>query len=400
MRVLVLNCGSSSIKSQLIEMPAARPLAHCLIERVGREDARFRLRRSGSEPVEDVAPCPDHWSGIQRILDFLGAGDGVSVDAVGHRVVHAGEAFSGSVAATDEVIAALEACSKLAPLHNPPNLAGIRACLAALPGVPNVCVFDTALHQSLPPEVFLYGLPYRFYEQHRIRRYGFHGVALRSVAGRVEELLGRPASELRMVMLMLGSGCTACALDHGRSIAVSTGFTPLEGLVQGTRCGDLDPGVVLALLRAGYTPSELDRILNRESGLAGLSGVGPDLRDIQSADTPDARLAVDLFVRRAIQYVGGYTADLGGLDVLAFGGGIGQNAAEVRARICEPLAHLGVELDQAANAATVHGAEGVISAPAAAAAVVVAAVDEEQVIAADTYQVVRAVAEQQATALR
>lgn len=390
MRILVLNCGSSSIKSQLLEMPEARPLATCLIERVGRDDARFRLQVTGGVAQESTGPCPDHLAGIQRILEFLQAADGLGVDAVGHRVVHAGEAFSGSVAAGDEVIAALEACSKLAPLHNPPNLAGIRACLAALPGVPNVCVFDTALHHGLPPEVFLYGLPYRLYEQHRVRRYGFHGVALRSMGASVERLVGRPLGELRVVALMLGSGCTACALDRGRSIAVSTGFTPLEGLIQSTRCGDLDPAAVVALLRAGIAPAELGRIFNRESGLAGLSGVGPDLRDIEAAGTPAARQAVDLFVRRAIQYVGGYAADLSGLEVLAFGGGIGQNAASVRGRICEPLGHLGVELDQAANHGLPRGAEGVISR--GRVQVVVAAVDEERVIATDTYSVVGAMA--------
>lgn len=386
MTVLVVNCGSSSIKSQAFDMPAGRPTAQALIERVGSANARLRFRRDGDELVED-GPCLTHLAGIERILAMMDEGDG-RVDAVGHRVVHAAEAFRGSVVASDEVIAALEACSHLAPLHNPPNLAGLAACRAALPGVPNVCCFDTALHTSLPPEVFLYGLPRRFYDEHRVRRYGFHGVALRSIIGAVERLLDRPATELRVVSLMLGSGCTANALRFGESVAVSTGFTPLEGLIQSTRCGDLDPGIVLALLRSGVDPATLNHRLNRESGLAGLSQIGPDLRDIEAAGTPAARLAMAAFVHRTRKYVGAYTADMGGLDVLAFGGGIGQNAAAVRAAVCEPLAHLGVELDGDANAACVGGREGVVSLPGGRVAVVVAAVDEEKVIASDTYELV------------
>ncbi|NUQ01375.1 MAG: acetate kinase, partial [Armatimonadetes bacterium] len=286
------------------------------------------------------------------------------------------------------VMAALEACCDLAPLHNPPNLAGIRACLAALPGVPNVAVFDNTLHHTIAPEVYLYGLPRRFHTAHRVRRYGFHGIAFRSMLAETERVLGQPVAPLRLVLLMLGSGCTANAQRDGQSIAVSTGFTPLEGLVQSTRCGDLDPGAVIALLRAGYSPAELNDLFNRGSGLKGLSGLSADLRDIETADTPAARLAEDVFIHRAIKYVGGYTAELGGLDVLVFGGGIGQHAAEVRARICEPFQHLGLRLDSTANQELPRGASGCISSGSSGVRVVVAAVDEERVIARECHTVV------------
>lgn len=396
--VLVLNSGSSSLKCQLfaIDGDDARSLAKATVERVGTEAALSKFERGdGSEPLKATWPCPTHLVGIQHVLAWLvDAEQGVlgslgEIEAVGHRVVHAGEAYSGSVPATPEVLAALDACCDLAPLHNPPNLAGIRACLEALPGVPQVCVFDNALHHTLPPESYLYGLPRRCYDDHRVRRYGFHGVALRSIVEQVEQFTGRPRAELRILSLMLGSGCTANALDHGRSVAVSTGFTPLEGLVQSTRCGDLDPAIVLHLLRSGRTTSELGDLFNRQSGLKGVSAIGPDMRDILQADTELGRLSIDLFIHRARKYVGGYTADLGGLDVLAFGGGVGQNDAEVRALICEPLAHLGLTLDPAANAATIRGRSGLINAADSAVQVVVAAVDEELVIARDTCAVVR-----------
>jgi acetate kinase len=389
LKILVLNSGSSSLKCQLFELDGGhRVLAKATVERVGSDAAALTYREGDSQPFTETLDCPTHLVGIRRVLALLG--ELARVDAVGHRVVHAGEAFTGSVPVCDAVLAALEACCDLAPLHNPPNIAGIRACLEALPGVPQVCVFDNALHLSLPPEAYLYALPPRFYHEHRVRHYGFHGVAFRSMAEQVELVLGRPAAELRLVSLMLGSGCTANALNHGRSVAISTGFTPLEGLVQSTRCGDLDAGAVLALLRAGQSAAQLNDLFNRQSGLKGLSGVGPDMRDIEAADTPQARLALDIFVHRLIKYVGSYAADMDGLDVLAFGGGIGQNAAACRAAVCDPLAHLGIVLDAERNQATCRGRFGVISADEAPVKVVVVNVDEELVIARDTQAVVAA----------
>ncbi|MCC7495909.1 MAG: acetate/propionate family kinase, partial [Fimbriimonadaceae bacterium] len=311
-----------------------------------------------------------------------------AVAAVGHRVVHAAEAFSGSVRIDPAVMQALEECSDLAPLHNPPNLAGIRACLEALPGLPQVAVFDNAVHHTLPPEAYLYALPRDCYETGRVRRYGFHGVAFRSMRETVERLTGQPATAQRIVFLMLGSGCTANALRYGESIAVSTGFTPLEGLLQSTRCGDLDPGVVLELLRRGHSAAELNTLFNRQSGLLGVSGLSPDMRDLEAAGTPAAEAALDLFVHRLVKYVGAYTADLGGLDTLAFGGGIGQHAPEVRERLCRQLRHLGLELDPAANAALPRGASALLQTAASRVQVAVCAVDEELVIARDTYALV------------
>lgn len=397
MTVLVLNSGSSSLKVQVFALDngGARSLAKALIERVGRDDALLGYS-TDDQRVDEERPCHSHLDGVRRVLELLVdprvgvLRDLREVDAVGHRVVHAGEAFTGSVPASDAVLAALEACCDLAPLHNPPNLAGIRACLEALPGVPQVCVFDNALHHTLPPEAYLYGLPRRFYQHDRVRRYGFHGVAIRSIVEQVEALVGARREDLRILTLMLGSGCTANALDHGRSVAVSTGFTPLEGLVQSTRSGDLDAAAVLHLLRLGRSPAEVGDLLNRGSGLKGVSEVSADMREIEATETERARLALDLFVHRALKYVGAYVADMGGLDVLAFGGGVGQNADEVRAALCGRLGHLGVRLDPALNAATRKGRGGVVSTPDSAVKVVVALVDEELVIARDTARVVRA----------
>lgn len=391
--VLVLNCGSSSLKCQRFEMPAGKSTLKATVERVGQPLGRLQFELQGRAPEVVEAPYATHLAGITAVLDRLqdAAGDGLSnqqsIGIVGHRVVHAGEAYSGSVPVTDEVMAALEACSDLAPLHNPPNLAGIRACLEAMPGVPQVCVFDNAIHHTLGPERFLYGLPRHYYDQHRVRRYGFHGVAIRSILSGFESLTGMDPAELRVLCLMLGSGCTACAMKFGQSVAVSTGFTPLEGLVQSTRCGDLDPGVVLALLRSGRTPGELNAWLNRSCGLAGLSGVSADMRDIEQAGTPQAEAALALFVHRLKKTAGAYVATMGGVDAIAFGGGIGQNSPETRAALVAAFGHLGARLDDSANAACVRGRDGLITGAGSTIAVAVTAVDEERVIAADSYAV-------------
>jgi len=399
MKVLVLNSGSSSLKCQVYEVRSetdAHSIAKVTIERVGTDQAALSYVGRDGVALDEERPCRTHLDGVRRVLELLAdpehgvVAELTEIDAVGHRVVHAGEAFSGSVPASAEVMAALDACCDLAPLHNPANLAGIRACAEALPGTPQVCVFDNALHHSLPPEAYLYGLPRSFYTEHRVRRYGFHGVALRSIVEQVEQHVGRPSSQLRIVSLMLGSGCTANALDHGRSVAVSTGFTPLEGLVQSTRCGDLDPAAVLYLLRAGHSPGDLSNLFNRQSGLKGVSGFSNDMRDLKASAEPRAKLAIDLFLHRAVRYLGAYVADMGGLDVLAFGGGIGQHNADLRARLCAHLSHLGLKLDHDANERAIRGRDGLVSAPESKVAVVVASVDEELVIARDTRQVVLA----------
>lgn len=404
MKVLVLNAGSSSIKYQLFlveEGPEGlRPqrLGGGLLERVGREDAQLTHHTGDGRQVRLQQGVPDHAAGLDWILSLLTHpeyGCLVSLeelDAVGHRVVHAGERYTGSVVVTEDVIAALEECIELAPLHNPPNLAGIYACRERLPRTPMVCVFDNALHVTLPTGARFYGLPYEFYERYGIRRYGFHGIAFRSILEQVEQWVGRPLKELKVVSLMLGSGSTANAMRYGQSVEVSTGFTPLEGLLQSTRSGDVDPAVVAYLMeRENLTPKEMADLLNRRSGLLGLSGVSSDLRDIQQAaaqGNPRAQLALEVYVHRCKKYIGAYAAVMGGIDVLAFGGGIGENAWEIRARICAGLEFLGLRLDPERNRECV-GKAGWISTEDSPVPVLVAKVDEEWVIARDTYLLVR-----------
>ncbi len=326
MNILVINCGSSSVKYQVIDPAAAKPLAAAIIERVEDHDA--------------------------ALDEVLAAVDRFSIDAVGHRVVHGGTRFHDACLIDDEVVDAIEACVPLAPLHNPANLAGLRAARRALPGVPHVAVFDTALHARLPRRARTYALAQELADELGMRRYGFHGTSHAYVAARAAEYLGRPLNELRLVSLHLGNGASACALEHGHSVETSMGMTPLEGLVMGTRCGDLDPGAVLALVRA-HGVDETDRLLNRESGLAGLSGRGNDLRDIEAAaaegDDP-ARLAIAVFAHRARKYIGAYAAVMGGLDAVILTGGIGQNSVTMRRRILQRLSFLGIDVDEDKNA--------------------------------------------------
>lgn len=402
MTILTLNSGSSSLKAQLYDFPAdqpPRPVARAAVERIGAENAGLSYIAPDGSRVADERAVGDHLAGVHWVLAQLahpthGAVASLAdIEAVGHRVVHGGEEFSGSLPATPAVIDALEAHAHLAPLHNPPNLAGIRACAEALPDARQVCIFDTGLHHSLDPEVYLYVLPYELYTQHKVRRYGFHGIAMRSLAEQAELVLGRPREELRLVNLMLGSGTTANALAYGRSVAISTGLTPLEGLIQSTRCGDLDPGIVLYLLRRGYTPAQLAQLFNRRSGLLGISGLSLDVRDLKENDGPAARLALDLLAYSVSRYVGAYAADMAGLDVLTLGGGIAQHNPDLRAAVCTPLRHLGVEVDAATNDQADPRVSQLISTPESRVAVVLAAVDEELVMARDTRDVVRAQAE-------
>lgn len=396
MTILVLNCGSSSIKYKLFAMPEERVLQQGLVERVGREDARLKHEINEYTSATFRRPVNDHTAGLAWIFEVLlhseyGAlRDLREIDAIGHRVVHAGERYSGSVLVTDDVIQALEECIELAPLHNPPNLAGIRACRRLMPDTPMVCVFDNALHSTLPPEAYLYGLPYSYAEKYRIRRYGFHGIAFRSAILAASRLLGRAVEKMRIVTLMLGSGCTANAMKCGHSIDVSTGFTPLEGLLQSTRSGDLDPAVVLYLMqREGLSPAQMNDLLNRQSGLLGLSGVSSDVREIQEAAHAGnlrAQQALNVFAYRCRKYIGAYAAALGGIDALIFAGGIGQNSAELRAQICTGLEFLGIALDDHLNREQ-DGKAGLISRSNSAVQVVVVVVDEELIIAQDTLAV-------------
>lgn len=381
MRVLVVNSGSSSIKYQLVDTGRGEPEVVGVVERIGAGGAILTQRRARDDRrTRESAPVLDHRDAVRWILDRLAsAGEGVlasadEVDAVGHRVVHGGERFTEAVVVDEDVLEGIRESIALAPLHNPHNLSGIVAARERLPGVPHVAVFDTAFHATLEPRAFHYALPYVLYKRHRIRRYGFHGTSHAHVAGRVPAMAGREGDDLRIVSLHLGNGASACAIRGGRSIETSMGFTPLEGLVMGTRSGDVDPAVVLHVMaREELGVGDATALLNKHSGLQGLSGISSDMRDLleeEAAGSERARLALDVYCWRIRKYIGAYAAALGGLDAVAFTGGVGENSAEIRARCVQDLAFLGVEPDAERNAALTGGAEGTFHA----GAVVLAAV--------------------------
>ena len=404
MRVLVLNCGSSSVKYQLIETSRERiarnddrVLARGVVERIGSGSAVHAYQRGDEPRTSESSEILEHRGAVADILRRLSdpergvMRDPSEIAAVGHRVVHGGERFSASMRIDAEVERGIEDCCELAPLHNPHNLRGLRAARAVLREVPHVAVFDTAFHQTMPPHAYLYGLPYSLYKRHAIRRYGFHGTSHRYVAWRSEALLGRPREQTRLVTCHLGAGASVCAIDHGRSIDTSMGFTPLEGLLMGTRSGDLDPSLVFHILHAeDLDEYQLTAMLNKHSGLYGLSGVSGDMREVLAEEAKGherAKLAVDAFCYRLRKYIGAYMASLGGLDALIFTGGIGENSPAIRARTLAGLGELGLELDAAANDAAV-GREGRISAPSSRHAVLVIPTNEELLIARDTVRLV------------
>lgn len=407
MNVLVINAGSSTLKFQLVRTDTERIAAHTdeklargQMERIGGE-AVFTLRGSEGRVVRGSAPIRDLRAAVESIVTWLASvesgpviGAVGDIDAVGHRVVHGGEQFQRSVRIDDTVLRGIEDMIDLAPLHNPHNLKGVAAARAVLGAdVPHVAVFDTAFHHTIPEQAYLYAIPYQLYRRHKVRRYGFHGTSHRYVAYRWRELTGVPRDDTRIVTLHLGNGCSACAIAGGDSVDTSMGFTPLEGLVMGTRSGDLDPAVLEYLgAKEGLSPSDVDNLLNKQSGLLGLSGLTNDMRELlaeahENADRR-ARLAIDIFCYRTRKYIGAYLAALGGAQAIVFAGGIGENAAEVRAQICRGLAWAGVELDDSANERTVGGAEGRITTDGASLAVWVIPTDEELLIARDTFRVV------------
>lgn len=410
MNILVLNVGSSTVKFQLIDTDEQRitenadaRLARGQIERIGGE-AVWSYRAAGGAPVTGQDPMRDHRAAVDHLLGWMMDGaSGVSISstaeigAAGHRLVHGGERFVHSVAVDDEVVRGIEDNIDLAPLHNPANLKGIQAVRAVLgPGVPQVAVFDTAFHHTLPERAFLYAIPYSLYRRYRIRRYGFHGTSHRYVSYRYRQLTGKSREETNIVTLHLGNGCSACAIRGGDSIDTSMGFTPLEGLVMGTRSGDVDPAVLdYVAQKEGLSPRDVELLLNKQSGLLGISGLTNDMRELLAeADEHDdrrARLAIELFAYRARKYIGAYLAALGGADAVCFAGGVGENAARVRAMICEGLEFLGIRLDAAANEATVGGREGRISAEGGRPEVWVIPTDEELLIARDTWRVVNGI---------
>ncbi len=401
MKILVINCGSSSLKYDLMDMSTERSLAKGLCERVSVNkglDAVLEHEPAGKEAFEQPHEMADHVVAVRYALEALTDPDhGViasldEIAAVGHRVVHGGEKFAESVFIDDEVEQAIEEFSELAPLHNPPNLQGIRACRVALPDVPQVAVFDTAFHQTMPPHAYIYALPYELYEERGVRRYGFHGTSHMYVAQRAAEYLegvGIPRAEQRIITCHLGNGGSMAAVRGGKSIDTTMGMTPLEGLVMGTRCGDLDPAIPLYLMdRLECGPKDIDDLLNKRSGLMGVSGVSSDMRDNQNAalaGNPRAQLAVDMFCYRVRKYIGAYSAALGGLDCIVYTAGIGENDPPLREQCVAGLGYMGVEIDPARNEPLrTNGGVAVISAEGSGVHVLVVETDEELMIARDT----------------
>jgi len=393
MKVLVINCGSSSVKYSLFDMEDESVLAKGIVERVGLDNSMLKHKAVNGRSCEREVVALNHSQALKAALEVLVDSEfGVLEDlgqikAVGHRVVHGGEKFSGSVVIDEEVVKAIEDFSQLAPLHNPPNLLGIKACKELLPHAIQVAVFDTAFHQTLSPQAYMYALPFELYENERIRRYGFHGTSHKYVALKTAEVLGKPIEELKIITCHLGNGCSITAVKGGKSIETSMGFTPLEGLVMGTRSGDIDPAVVVYLMEKGMDEEEIYKLLNNKSGLLGVSGVSSDWRDVKEAalqGNERARLAAEIFIHRVKKYIGAYAAILGGLDAITFTAGIGENDPWVRERICEGLEFLGVKIDRRLNEEG-SGAR-VVSASDARVAVLVVPTNEELMIARDTLE--------------
>ncbi|MDR1520233.1 MAG: acetate kinase [Planctomycetota bacterium] len=398
MVILIINCGSSSIKYQLYDMPGKTVMAKGLVERIG-EAASALIHRRGEEKFEINQSIPNHKTGIELILSCLVSPDkGVlknvnQISAIGHRVVHGGERYSNAMRIDGDVIACIEECCDLAPLHNPPNLVGINECLAALPGVPMVAVFDTAFHQTLPREAYLYGLPYEIYERYRIRKYGFHGTSHAYVTYRAAVLLGKPASEINIITCHLGNGSSMAAVKNGKSVDTSMGFTPLAGLVMGTRSGDIDPAIIPYLMsKQEYSKlSDIDQLLNKKSGLLGVSGVSNDMRNLQEAaarggPSSRAQLAIDIFCHRIKGFVGQYLAILGRVDAVCFMGGIGENGVAVRGQCLAGLENFGIAVDPDKNRNFPRGQECDISRNGSPTRVFVIPTDEEGWIAEETHK--------------
>ena len=398
MNILVINAGSSSLKYQLLNPETGVLLAKGLCERIG-IDGKFTYKPQveGKEALDavDVA-MPTHSEAIQAVLDALvDAKNGVigsmeEIDAVGHRVVHGGEAFAGSVLITDEVMQALEDCIPLAPLHNPANITGIKACEACMPGVPMVGVFDTAFHQTMPAKAYMYALPYEYYENDKVRRYGFHGTSHKYVAGRAAAMLGKDPSELKLISCHLGNGSSVTAVDGGKSVDTSMGFTPLAGVPMGTRAGDLDAGILQYLMnKHGMDIDTMLNILNKKSGVQGVSGVSSDFRDLENAfkeGNERAGLAVDMFNYGVKKLIGSYAAAMGGVDAIIFTAGVGENSKAQRMEIASGLEFMGVKMDAEAN--DVRGKEAVISAADSKVKVLLIPTNEELMIAMDTAAIV------------
>lgn len=397
MKILVINSGSSSVKYKLIDTATDKTLAEGGAEKIGLADGFLKYKREdGSKAILELGQT-DHQGAIKAILNLLT--DPVEgciksyaeIDAVGHRVVHGAEKFTESVLITDEVKDMIRQCYDLAPLHNPANMTGIEAITALMPDVPQVGVFDTAFHQTMPAKSYMYALPYKYYEEDGVRRYGFHGTSHRYVSQRVCEFLGLNPADVRVITCHVGNGGSITAVDRGHSVDTSMGLTPTEGLMMGTRVGDVDPGALTYLMtKHNLSVADLQRIINKESGMAGVSGISSDMREIEAAVNAGderARLGLDMYEQRIIKYIGAYAAEMGGVDVIVFTGGVGENQTGLRADVCAPLAFMGVEIDAEVNA-RVRGEEAEISTPASRVKVCVIPTDEELMIARDTEAIV------------
>lgn len=397
MKILVLNSGSSSVKYKLIDTETEKSLAEGGVEKIGLPDGFLKYKRKdGSKAIVELGKT-DHKGSIEAILKMLTdpvegcIKNYAEIEAVGHRVVHGGEKFSGSVLIDDAVKAKVRECYDIAPLHNPANMVGIEAIEALMPGVPQVGVFDTAFHQTMPAKSFMYAIPYKFYKEDGVRRYGFHGTSHRYVSQRVCEILGVDIKTQRIITCHVGNGGSITAVEFGRSIDTSMGLTPTEGLMMGTRVGDIDPGALTYIMtKHNLSAEQLQKIINKESGVLGVTEISSDMREIEAAvnaGNERAKLALDMYEQRILKYVGAYAAEMGGVDIIVFTGGVGENQTGVRENVCAPLAFMGVEIDRELNART-RGTETVISTPTSKVKVVVVPTDEELMIARDTRDIV------------
>ncbi len=398
MNVLVINCGSSSLKYQVLNMTNEELLCKGLVERIGMDGSVITHEKEGMDKVKTEVPMKDHKDAIEQVLAAIqNAEYGVvasmdEIGAVGHRVVHAGEKYASSVLITEDVIKALEECIELAPLHNPPNLLGIAACQALMPETPMVGVFDTAFHQTMPAESYIYAIPYEYYEKYGVRRYGFHGTSHRYVSQRAAEMLGKDLKDLKIITCHLGNGASLAAIKDGKCYDTSMGFTPLEGLAMGTRSGDMDPAIVTFIgEKEGLSMAEVNNVVNKKSGVLGISGVSSDFRDIEGAAKEGnyrAELALNVFTHKVKHYIGAYIAEMNGVDAIVFTAGVGENGIGNREAICADMEGLGIVLDKERN--NVRGKDTVISADESKVKLLLIPTNEELMIARDTFEIVTA----------
>ena len=396
MNILVINCGSSSLKYQLIDMEGENLLAKGLVERIGIEGSRIKHRTTGKEEVVIQKPLKNHKDAMKLVLDSLidkkyGAIKSLKeINATGHRIVHGGEKFAFSVKIDAQVMKTLNDCIDLAPLHNPPNIIGIEACRELMPDIPMVGVFDTAFHQTMPEANYIYALPYELYKKYKIRKYGFHGTSHKYVSMRASQLVGKDIKNLKIVTCHLGNGASVCAVDGGKSVDTSMGFTPLDGLAMGTRSGSVDPAIIPFLMgKEKLSAEDVNELLNKKSGVLGISGISSDFRDLESAASEGnkrAKLALDVFNNRVKKYIGAYAALMGGIDVLVFTAGIGENSSEIRYEICKGLEFLGIKMDKEKN--QVRGKDVLVSQEDSKVKVFVISTNEELMIARETKELI------------